>query len=69
MKLEMELQVLKRSRTRFYEGKVTDKNRIPEEQNRLSSFERRLVSIEKDLSNISDNKDKPFSLERGEKIF
>lgn len=72
MKLEMELQVLKRSRTRFYEGKVTDKNRIPEEQNRLSSFERRLVSIEKDLSNISDNKDKPFSLElsyNGEKKY
>ncbi|AYG02068.1 SNF2-related protein [Lactococcus allomyrinae] len=63
MKLEMELQVLKRSRTRFYEGKATDQKRIGEEKNRLSSFEKYLDAIEKDLSNITDNKNNPFSLE------
>ena len=63
MKLDMELQVLKRSRTRFYEGKATDQNRIGEEKNRLSSFEKRLENVEKDLSNITDNKKNPFSLE------
>lgn len=63
MKLDMELQVLKRSRTRFYEGKATDQNRIGEEKNRLSSFEKRLENVEKDLSNIKETKGNPFSLE------
>lgn len=72
MKLDMELQVLKRSRTRFYEGKSTDQKRIGEEKNRLSSFEKRLNSVEKDILDIKANKDKPFSLEltyNGEKKF
>lgn len=63
MELEMKLQGLERSRTRFFDSKITDLRQLKSAKEYLPNFEKRLIAIHEDIETATQNKDRPFSIE------
>ncbi|CAM3026655.1 hypothetical protein GHI93_00220 [Lactococcus hircilactis] len=63
MELEMKLQGLERSRTRFFDSKITDLRQLKSAKEYLPNFEKRLIAIHEDIETATQNKDHPFSIE------
>ncbi|MBG1279317.1 SNF2-related protein [Lactococcus lactis] len=63
MQLEMKFQELERSRTRFFDSKITDLKRVKSAKEQLPTFEKRLENVHQDIEFFAQNKEKPFEID------
>ena len=63
MQLEQKFQELERSRTRFFDSKITDLKRVKTAQEQLPRFEQRITAVNNDLKALEETKETPFSID------
>lgn len=63
MQLEQKFQELERSRTRFFDSKITDLKRVKTAQEQLPRFEQRITAVKNDLKALEETKETPFSID------
>lgn len=63
MQLEQKFQELERSRTRFFDSKITDLKRVKTAQEQLPRFEQRITAVQNDLKALEETKETPFSID------
>ena len=63
MQLEQKFQELERSRTRFFDSKITDLKRVKTAQEQLPRFEQRITAVQNDIKALEETKEAPFNID------
>ena len=63
MQLEQKFQELERSRTRFFDSKITDLKRVKTAQEQLPRFEQRIAAVQNDIKALEETKEAPFNID------